>query len=98
MEAIAEVYESDIGRIRLGQSATLISENGGFTGKLKASVVRISPQIRQRDVLSTDPTGDADARIVEVRLALNPEDAKRCNSSRASRSLRASIRERPALV
>ena len=77
MEAIAEVYESDIGRIRLGQSATLISENGGFTGKLKAAVVRISPQIRQRDVLSTDPTGDADARIVEVRLALNPEDAKR---------------------
>ena len=77
MEAIAEVYESDIGRIRLRQSATLISENGGFTGKLKASVVRISPQIRQRDVLSTDPTGDADARIVEVRLALNPEDAKR---------------------
>ena len=77
MEAIAEVYESDIGRIRLGQSASLISENGGFTGKLKAEVVRISPQIRQRDVLSTDPTGDADARIVEVRLALSPEDAKR---------------------
>ena len=77
MEAIAEVYESDIGRIRLGQSASLISENGGFRGKLKAEVVRISPQIRQRDVLSTDPTGDADARIVEVRLALSPEDAKR---------------------
>ena len=77
MEAIAEVYESDIGRIRLGQSASLISENGGFTGKLKAEVVRIPPPIRQRDVLSTDPTGDADARIVEVRLALSPEDAKR---------------------
>lgn len=77
MEAIAEVYESDIGRIRLGQSASLISENGGFSGKLKAEVLRISPQIRQRDVLSTDPTGDADARIVEVRLALDPADAKR---------------------
>ena len=77
MEAIAEVYESDIGRIRLGQSASLISENGGFSGKLKAEVLRISPQIRQRDVLSTDPTGDADARIVEVRLALHPADAKR---------------------
>ena len=77
MEAIAEVYESDIDRIRLGQSASLISENGGFSGKLKAEVLRISPQIRQRDVLSTDPTGDADARIVEVRLALDPADAKR---------------------
>ena len=77
MEAIAEVYESDIDRIRLGQSASLISENGGFSGKLKAEVLRISPQIRQRDVLSTDPTGDAEARIVEVRLALDPADAKR---------------------
>jgi HlyD family secretion protein len=26
-------------------------------------------------VLSTDPTGDADARVVEVRLALDPQDA-----------------------
>ena len=30
-----------------------------------------------RDRLSTDPTGDADARIVEVRLVLSPEDANR---------------------
>jgi HlyD family secretion protein len=28
-------------------------------------------------VLSTDPTGDADARVVEVRLALDPDDARR---------------------
>jgi len=33
--------------------------------------------VRQRDVLSTDPTGDADARIVEVRLALEPADIAR---------------------
>jgi HlyD family secretion protein len=38
-------------------------------------VIRISPQVRQRAVLSTDPTGDADARVVEVRLALDPADA-----------------------
>jgi HlyD family secretion protein len=28
--------------------------------------------VRQRQVLSTDPTGDADARVVEVRLELDP--------------------------
>jgi HlyD family secretion protein len=28
-------------------------------------------------LLSTDPTGDADARIVEVRVRLDPEDARR---------------------
>jgi len=75
MEAVAEVYESDINRVKLGQRVTLVSENGGFSGSLEARVIRISPQVRQRSVLSTDPTGDADARVVEVRLALDPADA-----------------------
>ena len=75
MEAVAEVYESDINRVKLGQVVSLVSENGGFSGSLQARVIRISPQVRQRAVLSTDPTGDADARVVEVRLALDPADA-----------------------
>jgi HlyD family secretion protein len=77
MEAVAEVYESDINRVRVGQTVTLLSENGGFSGSLQARVLRISPQVRQRAVLSTDPTGDADARVVEVRLALEPAAAAR---------------------
>ena len=77
MEALVEVYESDIDRVRLGQAVTLSSENGGFRGSLRGQVVRISPQVRQRQVLSTDPTGDADARIVEVRVAIEPMDIQR---------------------
>jgi HlyD family secretion protein len=77
MEALLEVYESDIDRVRLGQLATITSENGGFDGNLSGRVNRISPQVRQREVLSTDPTRDADARIVEVRVRLDPEDARR---------------------
>ena len=77
MEAVAEVYESDINRVRVGQPATLISENGGLMTTLKARVVRITPQVRQRQVVSTNPTGDADARVVEVRLALDPSDLAR---------------------
>ncbi len=77
MQALVEVYESDIGRVRPGQSVSLISENGGFQGELQGRVIRISPQVRQRSVLSTDPTGDADARIVEVRVALVPADSQR---------------------
>jgi HlyD family secretion protein len=77
MEAVAEVYESDINRVRVGQRVSLTSENGGFSGTLQARVLRISPQVSQRQVLSTDPTGDADARVVEVRLALDPQAAAR---------------------
>jgi HlyD family secretion protein len=77
MEAEVEVYESDVDRVRVGQAVRLISENGGFEGSLSGRVSRISPQVRQREVLSTDPVEDSDARIVEVRVRLDPEDAER---------------------
>ncbi|MEX1317868.1 MAG: HlyD family efflux transporter periplasmic adaptor subunit [Synechococcaceae cyanobacterium] len=77
MEALIEVYESDIDRVRPDQPVVLTSENGGFNGSLRGRVLRISPQVRQREVLSSDPTQDADARIVEVRVELDAEDAKR---------------------
>ena len=77
MQARIEVYESDISRIRLDQSVQLSSENGGFEGELTGRVIQISPQVQQREVLSTDPTGDADARVVEVLIALDDDDARR---------------------
>ena len=77
MEALVEVYESDINRISIGQPVTLTSENGGFQGTLEGRVERITAQVRQRQVLSTDPTGDADARIIEVDVVLSPESAQR---------------------
>ena len=77
MEALIEVYESDIDRVYMGQSVELISENGGFNGSLIGQVGLISPQVRQRRVLSTDPTGDADSRVIEVRVKLDKSSAKK---------------------
>ena len=77
MEALIEVYESDIDRVQVGQIVDLISENGGFNGSLRGQVRLISPQVRQRRVLSTDPTGDADSRVVEVRVKLDNSSAKK---------------------
>ena len=73
MEALIEVYESDINRVFISQNVELTSENGGFEKILKGQVIRISPRVKQRRVLSTDPTGDADARIIEVLVQLNKE-------------------------
>jgi len=73
MEALIEVYESDIDRVFISQNVELRSENGGFKEILKGKVVRISPQVKQRKVLSTDPTGDADSRIIEVLVKLDKE-------------------------
>ncbi len=80
MEALVEVYESDIDRVQIGQAVDLISENGGFNGSLRGSVSLISPQVRQRRVLSTDPTGDADSRIIEVRVKLDNPSAKKVSN------------------
>tara|TARA_B100000214_G_scaffold292318_1_gene222036 strand:- start:554 stop:1405 length:852 start_codon:yes stop_codon:yes gene_type:complete len=77
MEALIEVYESDIERVQMGQAVELISENGGFNGSLKGQVILISPQVRQRRVLSTDPTGDADSRVIEVRVKLDNSSAEK---------------------
>ena len=76
MQALIEVYESDINRVFITQKVELISENGGFNKILKGQVLRISPQVKQRKVLSTDPTGDADARIIEVLVKLIDESIK----------------------
>ncbi len=80
MQALIEVYESDIDRVFLDQNVELISENGGFEGILTGKVIRINPQVKQRKVLSTDPTGDADARIIKVLISLNDKSILRVQS------------------
>ena len=76
MEALIEVYESDINRVFKNQDVEIVSENGGFKEKIFGKVARISPQVKQRKVLSTDPTGDADARIIEVLVKLDSKSVE----------------------
>ena len=40
MEALIEVYESDINRVFISQNVELSSENGGFEKLLKGKVIR----------------------------------------------------------
>lgn len=74
MYAIAEVYETDIGKVRVGQTATISSRAIGRT--LTGTVERIRQQVRKQDQLGTDPAARKDARIVEVEIKLdNPAPA-----------------------
>ncbi|SAY39095.1 HlyD family efflux transporter periplasmic adaptor subunit, partial [Candidatus Synechococcus spongiarum] len=77
MEVVAEVYETDISRIRPGQRVRITSEHGGFTGELSGQVREISRQVNRRDVFSSDPKDAVDARVVEVRVALDPPASQR---------------------
>jgi HlyD family secretion protein len=64
MYAVAEVYETDIAKVRNGQRATVTS--AVFAGTLQGTVAQISKQIGKKDVLNTDPAADTDARAIEV--------------------------------
>jgi len=72
MYAVAEVYETDIGKIRLGDRAIVTSD--GFSGQIKGTVSEIALQIGKKDVLGTDPAADVDARVVEVKIRLEDSD------------------------
>ncbi|MDJ0737914.1 MAG: HlyD family efflux transporter periplasmic adaptor subunit [Nostocaceae cyanobacterium] len=74
MYAIAEVYETDVGKLQIGQKATVVSEHGGFTGDIHGKIDHIGLQIKKQDVLASDPAADKDARVVEVKVRLDPED------------------------
>ena len=75
MYAIAEVYETDVNQVKVGQRATVVSEHGGFEGKLRGAVDHIGLQIKKQDVLESDPAADKDARVVEVKVRLDPQDS-----------------------
>ncbi len=75
MMVVAEIYETDILRIQPGQQATI--SNRALTEDLHGQVERIGLQIRKKDVLNTDPAADVDARVVEVRIRLDPDSSAR---------------------
>lgn len=76
MFVITEVPEDSIGKVRVGQTATITSDNGAFSGELKGIVTEIGRQVGKKDVLNTDPAADVDSRVVEVKVALLPEYSK----------------------
>jgi HlyD family secretion protein len=78
MIAVAEVYQTDISKIKVGQKATITSQ--GFTGELQGTVWQIGLQVKRQNVFSDQPGENLDSRIVEVKVRLNPEDSQKVSS------------------
>lgn len=72
MRVVAEVYETDISRVHIGQRAKISSR--ALPQPLAGKVVRIGNMIFKNDVLNVDPAARADARVVQVWIEL--DDAK----------------------
>ena len=74
MYAIAEVYETDIGRVKIGQKAHITSD--ALPEALTGVVEYIHLKVAKQDEIGTDPAARKDARIVEVEILLDkPEQA-----------------------
>ncbi len=69
MYAVAEVYETDITQVEVGQSARVITS--AMDEPLTGKVERISLKVGRLDAVGTDPIAKTDARVVEVFILLD---------------------------
>lgn len=82
MQVWSQVFQTDISKIRVGQRAKVRAESGGFKGTLGATVNAIVGQVSERDIFAVDGSNDVNARVILVKLDLDPADrAKTMNLS-----------------
>lgn len=72
MYAVAEVYETDITGVKVGQLATI--QTPAMDTELTGKVERISLKVGRLDVIGTDPIAKTDARVVEVFILLDDSE------------------------
>jgi HlyD family secretion protein len=75
MLAVAEIYQSDVDKVRIGQPATITSDS--FKGELQGSVEYIGLQVQRQNIVNTDPSANIDARIVEVKVRLDAASSQK---------------------
>ncbi len=69
MQAVAEVYQSDISKVHPGQKVRVTSDS--IPDTLRGTVERVGSQIRRQTIINTDPSTNIDSRVVEVHVALD---------------------------
>ena len=75
MMVLAEVYQTHINKIKLGQNVRVTSNS--LSGDLTGKVDFIGWKIQRQDVINSDPSENIDARVVEVRVRLDEESSKK---------------------
>src|SRR5262249_34723244 len=73
MHAVAEVYEEDVGKVRIGQTARVRVPTLGV--EVSGEVVSKNLVVARQDVYKNDPVADVDSRVVEVRIRLSSQDS-----------------------
>ncbi len=75
MYVVAEVYQSQIGKIHPGQHVRVLSDS--LPGPLQGKVDWLSLQVRRQNVINTDPSSNIDAKVVEVHIQLDDASSQK---------------------
>lgn len=75
MYVVAEVYESDISKIKPGQQVRIIGDY--LPEEMQGTVERKGLQVRRQNVVNTDPSSNIDNRVVEVQIRLDPTSSQK---------------------
>lgn len=75
MTARLEVYETEIGKVKLGQQVKLYADS--FSDPLNGKVIEIGVQVKRQNVINSDTAANIDARVVEVRVQLDPASVQK---------------------
>jgi len=75
MQAIAEVYQSDISKVQVGQRVRVTSDS--IASELAGTVERVGSQVRRQAIVNTDPSANIDARVIEVQINLDDASSQK---------------------
>ena len=73
MYVVAEVYETDISLVRVGQKA--VASSPALAQPITGTVERIGKLIGKNDILDLDPVARMDSRVIEVFIVLDDANA-----------------------
>jgi HlyD family secretion protein len=74
MEALLDMDEGDLGRVRLGQEVAVRSN--ALADAAMGRVTRIGRVVRRQTVVNSDPAASTDARVVEIIVSFDAETSR----------------------
>jgi len=76
MEAELEVYQGDVQQVAIGQDVSISAPALGDVA-LAGRVARVGLEVKRQQLVENDPAANTDARVVLVRVALDPASSPR---------------------
>jgi HlyD family secretion protein len=76
MIAVAEVYETDVRRLRTWKSAIATIKSRALPNDLSGTVTVIPDLISRNTIMDIDPAADVDRRVFEVQVRLDEKSSE----------------------